>query len=157
MFGNLEHAEFRHALMWKVFGMFTGAPARDWNGETLKLYGDLQKAGQVKQENEDAKRPINTKPSHALAAYTGTYRHPAWGDVTVALESGALVLRIGSAASGIGRLEHWHHNIFRARMGVGYEGWEKFGFRAAANGTIDSLAIYGDIYTRVTPAGPTKI
>ncbi|MES3025604.1 MAG: serine hydrolase [Pseudomonadota bacterium] len=157
VFGNLDHAEFRHALMWKVFDMYTDAPVRDWNGEALKLYGDRKKARLARQANADAKRVLNTRHSHALEAYTGTYGHPTWGDVTVALEAGVLVLRVGPSPNNLGRLEHWHHNTFRAKMGNGMDGWDQFGFRAAADGSIDAITMFDESFVRVVPAKATTI
>lgn len=152
IFGNLDHAEFRHALMWKVLDLYSGAPARDWNGEALALYGDLKKEKRAKQEAEDAKRIVGTKPSHPLADYVGTYRHPTWGDATVTLEGDALMLRFGSAAEMAGRLEQWHYDTFRARLGVGLGGWDKFVFGMASDGSIAFLKYDQDSFTRVTPA-----
>lgn len=40
IFANLDHAELRHALMYRVFDQVTGAPARDWSAEFLTLYAD---------------------------------------------------------------------------------------------------------------------
>jgi CubicO group peptidase (beta-lactamase class C family) len=152
VFGNLEHAEFRHALMWKVLDMYTGAPVRDWNGEALTLYGALEKTKLAKQATDDAKRVSDTKPSHALAAYAGTYRHPAWGDISVTLEGAALVLRCGASANNLGRLEHWHYDTFRARLGSGIDGWEKYGFGMANDGSIASITVSDLRFVRVTPA-----
>src|ERR1019366_7104182 len=49
VFGNIDHAEFRHALMYKAFDLFAGTngqPARDWSAEFLTLYGDAEKRAQ---------------------------------------------------------------------------------------------------------------
>ncbi|HEX5345228.1 MAG TPA: serine hydrolase [Duganella sp.] len=153
VFGNLDHAEFRHALMWKALDLYSGAPARDWNGETLALYGGLKKKKRAKQEAEDAKRVAGTKPSHPLADYAGTYRHPTWGDATVALAGDTLVLRFGTAPEMAGRLEPWHYDTFRARLGVGINGWDKFVFGMASDGSIATLRYDEDSFVRVAPAG----
>ncbi|MTV38678.1 serine hydrolase [Duganella radicis] len=152
VFGNLDHAEFRHALMWKVLDMYSGAPARDWNGEALALYGGLKKEKRAKQEAEEAKRIAGTKPSHPLGDYVGTYRHQAWGDVSVTLEGEGLVLRMGSSPEMVGRLEQWHYDTFRARLGTGLGGWDKFVFGMASDGSIASLQYEDASFTRVAPA-----
>ena len=156
VFGNLDHAEFRHALMWKVLDMYTSAPARDWNAETLALYGAREKSRVAKESEEDAKRNLNTRPSHALSAYAGTYRHPAWGDVTVALEDGALVMHVGPSPNNAGRLEHWHYDTFRARLGSGIDGWGKYGFGMAADGSIGFLTSNDVSFVRVMPPKPAS-
>jgi CubicO group peptidase (beta-lactamase class C family) len=153
VFGNLDHAEFRHALMWKALDLYSGAPARDWNGETLALYGGLKKEQRAKQAAEDAKRVAGAKPSHPLADYAGTYRHPTWGDATVTLDGDTLVLRFGTASTMAGRLEPWHYDTFRARLGVGIGGWDKFVFYAGSDGSIAELKSGEDSFVRVPPAG----
>jgi CubicO group peptidase (beta-lactamase class C family) len=147
--GNLDHAEFRHALMWKVLDLATGAPARDWNGEALKLYGDIDRAAAAKQAAEDAKRVSGTQSSHPLAAYAGTYRHPAWGDVKVTLEDGALVFSSGPSPDLGGVLEHWHYDTFRTRLIADGASWALYGFGMDSDGSIASLTFGGAVYVRV--------
>jgi hypothetical protein len=54
-----------------------------------------------------------TAPAVPLERYVGTYRHPAWGDLTVTLENGKLVARYGTEF--IGPLEHVQYDAFRAK------------------------------------------
>ena len=35
---NLDHAEVRHALMYKVFDLYAGNPERDWSAELRRLF-----------------------------------------------------------------------------------------------------------------------
>ncbi|HEV7590809.1 MAG TPA: serine hydrolase domain-containing protein, partial [Longimicrobium sp.] len=35
---NLDHAELRHALLYRVLDLYTGAPERDWSAELRALY-----------------------------------------------------------------------------------------------------------------------
>jgi hypothetical protein len=152
-FGNLDHAEFRHALMWQVLDLYTGAPARDWNGEALKLYGDMAKARLKEQADEDAKRILETRPSHESSAYTGTYRNPTWGDITVAIEGAALALHFGPSPNNAGLLEHWHYDTFRARLGPGgMYGWDKYSFVTDSDGSIGAITNDGMSFVRVKPA-----
>lgn len=54
-----------------------------------------------------------TVPTLPLAAYVGTYRHAAWGDLTIALSGDTLTARYGSEFVGV--LEHVQYDSFRAR------------------------------------------
>ena len=139
IFGNLDHAEFRHALLWKVIDLWTGAPDRDWNAECTKLYGGLKDQAKQAEAGREAKRVKDTKPSHPLEAYTGTYSHPAWGEVNVALEKGALFVRLGSSPQNAGFLECWNYDTFRVRMGDGRGGWTYIGFNTSLDGSIGSV------------------
>jgi CubicO group peptidase (beta-lactamase class C family) len=141
IFGNLDHAEFRHALLWKVVDLWTGAPARDWNAECLKLYGDLKAKAKQADAERVQKRVKDTKPSHPLQAYAGTYSHPAWGPLTIKEENGALVVRVGPSPRNAGTLEHWNFDTFRVRLGDGRGGWTYFGFNTDLDGAISALVL----------------
>jgi CubicO group peptidase (beta-lactamase class C family) len=155
IFGNLDHAEFRHALLWKVIDLWTGAPARDWNAECLKLYGDLKAKAKQAEAATEAKRVRNTAPAHALEAFAGAYEHPAWGRIDVALEGGRLAIRIGSSPRNAGALEHWNFDTFRARLGDGRGGWTYVGFITGLDGQVSSLMLEdpGLVFSRQRASG----
>lgn len=144
VFGNLDHAEFRHALMWKLFDAYTGAPARDWSKELLALYGGMHAEAKAAEAKQEAARVRGTKPSHALAAYAGTYRHPAYGDITIAHAGGALQLAMGPLADNAGSLQHWHYDTFRVKLGDGRYGWNPVIFRDGADGGIAAVRLFDD-------------
>lgn len=54
-------------------------------------------------------------PSLPLAAYACTYTDPWYGDVSIKLEGGKLVLRMLHTPGLTGDLEHWQHDTFVAR------------------------------------------
>jgi CubicO group peptidase (beta-lactamase class C family) len=137
--GNLDHAEFRHALLWKTIDLWTGAPDRDWNAECLALYGGLKDEQKRAQAAREAARVANTRPAHALEAYAGTYGHPAWGRVEVALEGGTLSVSVGPSPRNRGLLEHWHYDTFRTRPGDGRQGWLYLDFDTGQDGTVRAL------------------
>ncbi|GAB3003303.1 serine hydrolase [Arenimonas maotaiensis] len=144
VFGNLDHAEFRHALMWKLFDAYTGAPARDWSKELLALYGGMHADAKAAQAKQDAARVRGTKPSHALAAYAGTYRHPVYGDVTITRTGNVLHLAMGPLPDNAGILQHWHYDSFRVKLGDGRYGWNPVIFRVGADGGIAALRLFDD-------------
>jgi hypothetical protein len=141
VFGNLDHAEFRHALLWKVIDLWTGAPSRDWNAECLKLYDGLKAQAKKADAEHEAKRVTGTSPSHPLDAYPGTYSHPAWGAVVIGLEQGRLAVRIGPSPLNAGVLEHWNYDTFRTKLGDGREGWTPIGFTLGLDGSVAGLMI----------------
>jgi CubicO group peptidase (beta-lactamase class C family) len=144
--GNLDHAEFRHALMYKAFDVFAGTngqPARDWSAEFLKLYGDADKAAKTASAAEDARRVMGTHPSLALEKYAGTFTHPAWGDLVLTMENGALRMTIGAGPDNTGLLEHWNYDTFRATLGDGRGGHTTLTFEVDAAGDASSVMIDG--------------
>jgi CubicO group peptidase (beta-lactamase class C family) len=156
--GNLDHAEFRHALMLKAFDIFAGtnggAP-RDWSTEFLALYKGLREAGEKALAESAAKRVSGTRPSLPLAAYAGTYAHPAWGDVIVTTEPQGLRVAMGKSADNAGTLAHWQYDTFRGELGDGRGGKTSVVFQLGMDGTVSRVLLEGSeeyAFTRV----PTK-
>ncbi len=139
VFGNADHVEIRHAIMLKVFDLYTDAPSRDWNADLLKVYGDAkieQDKSIAKQEHQRVKA---TSPSLALKEYTGRYLHPAWGDIVVSEQNGKLKIRFGTGEENDGILQHWNYDSFRARFGDGRYGWTMLQFFLFPDGKVASI------------------
>jgi CubicO group peptidase (beta-lactamase class C family) len=87
-------------------------PKRDWSAERL----ERAKQNKERDAADDKKivdaRVPNTKPSLALANYAGTYGGEMYGDATVSVEDGRLVLRLLPAPNFVADLEHWHYDTF---------------------------------------------
>ena len=110
---NLDHVEARHALMWKTFDLFTGAPARDWSTELKAMYDSIGAQGAAAQRMAETRRVSGTQPSLKLEQYVGTYSDSLYGTRRVTLENGVLRLRYSPQYAAT--LEHWHYDMFRAR------------------------------------------
>lgn len=108
---NLDHAEVRHALMWKVFDMFGRAGAqRDWSGNLRELYAKLEEKSKRRRLEHGQRRVADTQPTLPIEKYTGTFSHRLRGDLEVLERDGRLQLRWGWLQ---GELEHWHFDTFR--------------------------------------------
>lgn len=139
VFGNADHVELRHAVMLKVFDLYTDAPARDWSADLLKLYGDAKAAQDKELAEQEKQRVKGTRPSLPLGAYVGTYVHPAWGDIVISEQKGQLKIRFGIGAENNGFLEHWNYDSFRARFGDGRYGWSMMQFFLSPDGKVASI------------------
>ncbi len=143
--GNLDHAEFRHALMWHAFDLALGkGGGRDWSANLLKLYGDGKAKGEAARAEQVAKRVPGTRPSKPLADYVGSYEHPVWGDIVVEDRGDGLALRAGTSPDTRGPLAHWHYDTFELRAGDGRSGTWPVTFELDARGSVDSLSLFGD-------------
>jgi hypothetical protein len=75
-------------------------------------------------------RVIGTKPSLAVDAYAGTYGGDLYGDATVAVENGALVLRLTPNPDMVADLTHWHYDTFLIKWRTPFpwwgDGWVQF-------------------------------
>ncbi|WP_192822219.1 serine hydrolase [Rufibacter sp. LB8] len=85
---------------------------RDWSRFNL----DLAAKARAQQRATDAKKPKekNTKAklTRDLQEYTGTYHSPLYGNATVTLRNGKLVLDLAAAPALGGELTIWRADIF---------------------------------------------
>jgi CubicO group peptidase (beta-lactamase class C family) len=112
---NQESTEAFDAISWRLIDHFLGAPVTDWGAafKVVKARGDSANA--AAERGAVAKRDTASRPSLPLAKYAGTYRDAWYGDVTIGLENGKLVMRFSHTPSLIGDLEHFQYDTFIAR------------------------------------------
>jgi CubicO group peptidase (beta-lactamase class C family) len=153
--GNLDHAEFRHALLLQAMDIFAGtnggAP-RNWSAEFLTLYRGLAEAGKSATAELEARRVTGTKPSLPVASYAGTYTSPTWGSMTVASDGDALRVQIGTSPGLRGSMQHWNYDTFRAMLGDGRGGANYLTFRLDGAGKVRMAVLDGSenyVFTRV--------
>jgi hypothetical protein len=106
---NLDHAELRHALMYRVFDLYSGRPARDWSAELLTTYGRVR----ARAAGVQPRRVPDTQPSLPLERFAGTYTHPTYGSAEVTLRDSTLRFAFGH--DRVGPLTHWHYDTFQAQ------------------------------------------
>jgi len=123
---NLNGNQLPGALMRRVFDAYLGRPATDWSERARALATAADSAYEA-DERERARRVVTgTAPTLPLARYVGTYRHPAWGDLIIALEGNTLVVRYGTEFEGT--LEHVQYDTFRARWRNPARGSDRLNF-----------------------------
>ncbi len=140
---NRDHAELRHALMYRVFDLFDDEAPRDWSAELLKLYDELEAQGKAVQEKAAASRVAGTTPSLPLRQYEGVYSNPLYGSVTISGDP--LTVQYGRLQ---GPLEHWHHDQFRAVWDTRWRGSALLAFRIGPDGEVEAVDIQGHRLTR---------
>ncbi len=103
-----------------VFARLVGAPERDWHGEIMARTRAIEAQAEAALAAMDAARIAGTAPSLPLARYAGVYEHEHGGEARVELgDDGALKVRFGGPGSFSGRMEHWHHDVFRLHFDGG--------------------------------------
>ena len=144
-------SEIRHALMFKVFDLFLGAPARDWSGEMLALTRvDEARNDSVAARNRRS-RVEGTRPTLALDQYPGTYADSLYGKIAVTMENGALRYRFSSSQAGT--LEHWQYDTFQVVWDDWWRGRSTITFGVGPNGTVDRLDVGGGFSLRRARSG----
>ncbi len=154
IFGNIDHVEIRHALMFKAFDMFGfGDNSRDWSTEMKTLYDERTAVGEKQMETVKGLRVQNTQPRLPLEAYAGKYSDPFYGSMEVTVTNGKLMLKVNSDLTGT--LEHWQHETFQAVWSKRWWGEDFIAFQLnPINGKVDSLTLSGAVLKR--QAGPQK-
>lgn len=145
-FGNFDHAELRHALVYKTFDLFALGGNRDWSTEFLTLYQGIQAKYEKAEADFEAKRMANTPPSKPLAEYEGTYYNSLFGEAEVVLEGNKLVINLNHYLKAT--LAHWHYDTFRGGYEKDWYGKATASFQLNASGKIEKLSYEGMEFTR---------
>jgi len=107
---NLEEHGAFDAVAWSIVDSYIGAPPLDWI-RNLKAADDAQSNAAVRH---DAPRD-QEKPSMPRTFYAGRYRDSWYGDATVTIEDGRLLLRFAHTPALTGELEPYGRDTFIAR------------------------------------------
>jgi CubicO group peptidase (beta-lactamase class C family) len=117
---NLSSSNLQQAMMYYVLDALLGLPTRDWSAEYMELARRSDESSERQIRQIEASRIPNARPSLAIEAYAGTYNGGVYGDMTLTLDDGRLVLSY--SPDYVADVEHWHHDTFRAvwrRAGYG--------------------------------------
>ncbi len=129
------------ALGWTVLDWALGAPKTDWGGLLLARDQGGQEADRTFEDSAQAARQQQVGPSLPLERLAGRYHDEWYGDVTLALEGGHLVLRWSHSPPYTADLEHWQYDTFRARMRERTIADAFVTFSLRPDGTVDRMLL----------------
>lgn len=133
----------RSVMAFPVIDRLLGLTNTPWSERYRKDY--LEAKGQEKRSRDsiNATQVKNTAPSHTLAAYTGKYSNPVYGDVTIELHNGQLVFVFRKQSSA---LYHFHYDQFITKEINNDMPDFRLGFLTNAKGDIDRFTMnpFGD-------------
>lgn len=149
IFGNLDHAEVRHALMYKVFDLFAfNDNSRDWSSEFKTLYDGIKEQGKKREAEMKAKRVLNTKPSLPLSAYAGKYSSPFYGTVEIIFTDGKLTATLSKSVGA--ELGHWQFDSFMGAWNNSWDGESLFSFQLSPVGAeVVSVTVGGAVLNKM--------
>ncbi|TDE10466.1 serine hydrolase [Dyadobacter psychrotolerans] len=147
VFGNYDHAELRHVLMYKAFDHFALGGERDWNAEFKALYDKMKLDSKKKALELIAKRSPNTFPSLPFAQYAGRYTSPLYGDATITVEDNILYVNVNNVLKA--KLYHWHYDVFNGPFEKAWHGKATARFTLGATGKVDTLVFDGMDFKRI--------
>jgi CubicO group peptidase (beta-lactamase class C family) len=148
IFGNYDHAEVRHALMYKSFDWFALGGNRDWNKEFRKLYSEIRSKSEAERLDFEKGRVQNTKPTLAMGAYEGTYTSEIYGNVKVRQGNEKLIFDINNKFM-VAELPHWHYDTFYGPIGEADQYNLVVSFGLDPNGKVATLNLAGLEYDRI--------
>lgn len=147
VFSNLDHAELRHAIMYKVFDLYALGGERDWHKEVFDLYNGFREESKSGLRKIEESRVLNTKPSHGLEAYQGTFTHEMYGTVVIELIDGQLHAYMNNKWHL--SLNHWHYDTFRSDKHHQWRSKVFASFGVNQEGKISDLEIMGREFRRM--------
>jgi hypothetical protein len=107
---NMYGAQLPGILMRYLFDRQLGLPVRDLSAEALTRAAVQRRRADSTERAQAATRLADGRPALPLDAYAGTYVDSLYGEATVAVEGGGLVMRRGLLS---GPLEYWNAGNFR--------------------------------------------
>ena len=126
---NMESSEAFNAITLRAIDHYLGAPELDYLGffSALRDTARMQLAAAGTQAT--AQRDSTSGPSLPLMKYAGRYADEWYGDVSIAMEGSALVMRFSHTPQLVGDMIHWQHDSFLVK-------WRDRELRADAFGTF---------------------
>ncbi|HRI19379.1 MAG TPA: serine hydrolase [Panacibacter sp.] len=148
IFGNLDHTEIRHALMYKAMDLWVfGDDKNDWSKDFYKMYKDLHNDGNNEEKDFESKRVLNTKPSLDIKNYAGKYNSSIYGDAAIVYKNDSLILEFPNNINVL--LSHWNYDTFLGKFERGWMGKDWLTFNIDAAGKISSFNFLGMDYQLV--------
>lgn len=145
IFANLDHTPVREGLAYHLIDQFLGLQAEDWIAHFDGVAKGFAEAEEKQTQEEEKKQRADTHPSRELAAYAGTYRNRAYGDVVVSLEGDHLALQFYTFKSA---LTHLQYDTFAADL-AGLGGKTRATFYLNEDGDVTKLTAEGLEFERV--------
>ena len=146
VFANYDHAEVRHALVYKAFDLFALGGNRDWSAEFLKLYQGIKAKSDQVEKDFEAKRMSNTNPSRSLEEYAGKYTSPLYGELEITLADKKLLFNTNNFLKAT--LTHWHYDTFRGMFDKDWYGNALASFSLNATGKIEKVNFEGKEFVK---------
>ncbi len=134
---NKDDTNLPIALMDVIFNDYIGPPHVDWGASLLALMAKTRAQEETSQAEHEISRQSHPQPSLPLESYVGTYSDPLYGEATVSLADGHLVLRRGTEF--VGDLEPWNHDTFRVTWRYRFLGNGFVQFALSPAGSADAL------------------
>jgi CubicO group peptidase (beta-lactamase class C family) len=113
---------------------------RNWNKILLDPIKKMSETAKAMKKNDSINHVFNTKPSHELKDYAGSYSNPGYGKIEIKFKDGQLMSEFNSIPI---RIEHYHYDQFNAiPLDPTFQDAEpiRFSFHTDEKGQIDKMS-----------------
>lgn len=147
IFGNLDHTEIRHALMWKATDLWCfNDNSRDWSTELYYHYKKIREDGRKREKEKEDKRVLSTKPSLPFDSLVGKYTNEIYGDAEIMKNGNDLTIHFPNKISLA--LKHWNYDVFRGYFNYEWYGKSWVTFSVNSDGKIAQFDWDGVVYRK---------
>ena len=147
VFSNLDNAELRHAIIYKVFDLLVfDDDTRDWNNEIFKLYREYRDESIDSYLNKFKERVLGTSPSLEIEFYLGRYSHPMYGDIVLTLNKNKLNIDVNRGIKNF-ETEHWNFDTFITDKDEKWRQKLLVDFKVGDN-IVESLKMYDVVFKK---------
>jgi len=133
---NLQGTPLTDVITQTAIDELLGLKSVDWNGEVRLAYEQQVKLLEEISVFNSSTRHLETKPSHRLDAYTGTFIHPLYGTIKISQKGQGLMANYYQAELS---LEHWHYDTFVGEIDTIGRFEVPLQFITSIDGRIDKL------------------
>ncbi|WP_224484048.1 serine hydrolase [Robertkochia aurantiaca] len=142
VFGNMDHAELRHAVLFKAIDLFVfDDDSTDWHKEIFALYEPSGKEESEFGDMLEKNRIENSSPSLELKAYEGIYVHKMYGEMRVDAVEDSLTITSNDLYNF--EMDHLHFNTFISNKNNMLNNKVPFTFNLGDDGKVETLRVYG--------------
>ena len=135
--GNKDHAELRHAMVYKTFDLFALGGTTDWSSSFKTLYDGIEARINTATQAKFEGRNENTKPDHQLSEYAGTYHHKLYGTITAEQTSDGLKINLNQFVFATAK--HWQYETFLVQYNEKWMGKSFITFQTGENGKVTEV------------------
>ncbi len=111
---NAEKDSAFESVMYHIVDSYFGAPGTDWTAAFKTVDDKGQREADETMKKAAANRAADSKPSLPLEKYTGVYSDPWYGRISIRQEGSGLVIALDRTSKGVGDLQHWQYDTFKA-------------------------------------------
>jgi len=129
-------------LAYRALDSLMGTLGKDYSQESLAEFRKSSEEFASKITKVTTPVALDTKPSHPLESYAGSFRCPMYGDATVSVEGDKLILSLHPYKALVAELKHLHYDTFSIHWKKSDIAWFEGGtahFVADSRGTFERI------------------